>query len=69
MKTMAHITRYSQTRSGRRVIFMPLQRMQMMVVTTFNAVPMDPMPLRQKGERPVIGSCDPARMRFEVRGA
>ena len=26
---------------------MPLQRMQMMVVTMFSAVPMDPMPLRK----------------------
>ena len=29
------------------VIFMPLQRMQMMVATMLSAVPMEPMPLRR----------------------
>jgi len=30
-----------------RLIFMPLQRMQMMVVAMFKAVPIEPMPLRK----------------------
>ncbi len=35
----------SQTNSGMRVNFIPLQRMQIVVVTMFSAVPVVPMPL------------------------
>src|SRR5580693_8130327 len=45
--TNPDITRYNQTSSGSRLIFMPLQRMQMIVVTMFKAVPIDPTPLRK----------------------
>ena len=38
-------TSISHTNKGRRIIFIPLQRMQIVVVTIFSAVPVLPMPL------------------------
>ncbi len=43
--TMPLVTSISQTNSGMRDNFIPLQRMQIVVVTMFRAVPVVPMPL------------------------
>ena len=41
------VTSISQTNNGMRDNFIPLQRMQIVVVTMFNAVPVVPIPLNR----------------------